>query len=173
MEPVAGPLGLISTVLGLSSQRQQFVVGTLKKAATLTGIKWIQGTQGDYTSSNYNGVGLYSYSAGTWTLVASSTDDGNIWKAASGIASKAFSSTYNAAAGVYAMSMLYCSTGAVTTIPTIGNYTAASSLGGQTLDFTNSASIFGRIASRTSLISSTAASGLTVATNNTFALFAY
>lgn len=102
-----GPLSGV-TNQPLVNQRQFFQAIYLPKAQTLTGLTWIQGTQGNYTADNYNGVFIYSISGGTMTLERSSTDDGDIWKAAPGFASKAFSTTYTAAAGWYIIGGLWC-----------------------------------------------------------------
>lgn len=130
----------------------------LPYATTITGIKWLQVVQGSYTANNYNGVGLYTYSAGTLTLVASSTDDGNIWKAAPGMASKAFSSQYPAAAGLYFAAHLY-NQSAVVTAPQIGAFVNANG-GLFALDFTNSARIVGQVTSQASLPATQAMSGV-------------
>jgi hypothetical protein len=82
---------------------------------TITGVKWYQVVQGAYTADNYNGVGLYSISGGTLTLVASSTDDGNIWKATGATwGNKAFTTTYTATRGTYYIGALINATGAIT-----------------------------------------------------------
>jgi hypothetical protein len=109
----------------------------LPAATTITGAKWFQIVAGVYTADNYNGIGLYTYSGGTLTLVASSTDDGTIWKS-TGALSKAFSSPYSAAAGVYFLGFIYNSS-AQTTAPSITGATNKSS--GAYIDFTNSAKI--------------------------------
>ena len=61
---IPNPLVLIGFG-ALTSQRINFVAVWLPKAATITGVKWIQSANGSYTASNYNGVGLYTYSGGT------------------------------------------------------------------------------------------------------------
>ena len=138
----------------------------LPVSTTLTGVKWKQVTAGNYTANNYNGVGLYSISGGTCTLVASSTDDGNIWKTTSGtIGSKAFSSTYAASPGVYMVVALHSSS-ANTTSPVIGMLTGLSGFINTTWDFTNSAKSSGLISSLTALPSPTQAfSGITASTS--------
>jgi hypothetical protein len=109
----------LSTTVALSSGQIRFVPVWLPTAQTITGVKWYQATAGSYTSNNYNGVGLFTYSGGTLTLVASSTDDGTIWTTTSQTwGSKAFSSTYNAAAGLYFIGYIYSSS-AQTTAPAI------------------------------------------------------
>lgn len=76
-------------------------------AATLTGVKYYVSQQGVFTEDNENRIGLYTWSSGTLTLVASSVNDANIWKAVTGFATKAFSSTYAASAGLYFVGGLY------------------------------------------------------------------
>lgn len=161
-EPVIGRLFNMSTVLGaMVDNVVRFTMVYLPKAATITGVKWYHGTQGAYTADGYNGVGLYTLSAGTLTLVASSTNDGNIWKAASTtVGSKAFSSTYAAAAGVYVVAALYCHS-AETTAPEIGvlpNVASATII--STFDFANSVKLFATLLSQTSLPASQASSGI-------------
>ena len=90
---------MINSVNGavLVEAQAEFVAVWLDKAQTITGVKWYQTVAGNYTGDNYNGVGLYSYSGGTITLVASSTNDANIWKAtANTVGSKAFTTPYSA-----------------------------------------------------------------------------
>jgi hypothetical protein len=157
---------------GLVTGTPRFVAIYLPKAATITGVKWFQNVQGVYTASNYNGVGLYSYSAGTLTLVASSTDDGTIWKATGGTwGSKAFSGTYSASAGLFFICAMYNSS-AQTTGATIGSAIAPNTTAMQTVDFTNNAKI-SSTGSATTLPSPTQAmSGLTaVAQNPAFWLY--
>jgi hypothetical protein len=139
---VTGHVGLTDGILTL-------VAVYLPTAQTITGVKWLQGAQGNYTADNYNGVGLYSYSAGTLTLVASCANDGNIWKAtANAIASKAFSSQYPAAAGLYYIGFLYNNSAEVAN-PTIGSNSGVGAI--SALDLTNSAKLFAILNSQTAL----------------------
>lgn len=131
----------------------------LNKPETLTGAIWYQVTQGSYTANNYNGVGLCSYSGGTLTLVASSTNDGNIWKAtANTYSTKAFSSTYAAAAGLYFVVFLYCRSAQVTA-PTVGIRGAVANAAVWSLDFTNSIKPYLFMNGQTALPATQAASG--------------
>ncbi len=153
----------ISITGALTSQLFKIFAVHLPVAATLTGVRWWHVIQGVYTANNYNGVGLYTYSGGTLTLVASSTDDGNIWKAAANTwSSKAFSNTYAAAAGLFFVGNLYCSS-AQTTAPTIGAGSAITNAALSPVDFTNSARFIAQAASLTALPSSQAMSGLSAA----------
>jgi hypothetical protein len=129
-------------------------------AQTITGVEWYQGTNGNYTANNYNGWGLYSFSGGTATLVASTTNNGSIFQSGTGVMTAAFSSTYAASAGVYYVAPLY-SESAVTQAPLfVGN----NSLGGNGSTGVSTGPYLGRLAGQTALpspqtMSSTIASG--------------
>jgi len=165
---VNGGLGDATGTYTMADNRVCFMATYLKKAGTITGIKWKQATQGSYTADGYNGVGLYTYSGGTLTLVASSTDDGNIWKATTGtISSKAFSSTYAASAGLHFIGVLYCNS-SQSTAPVIGAILGAT---GTNIvnDFTNSAKLNGHVVGQTSLPASIAMSSITAFFNEPWA----
>jgi hypothetical protein len=154
-EPVMGGLNILNATIAQVSTQFAITAVYLPKAATITGVKWYQSVAGNYTANNYNGVGLYTYSGGTLTLVASSTDDGNIWKATSNTwSSKAFSATYAAAAGLYFIGEVYNSS-AQTTAPSFGGTVQAVNAGVVVADFTNSAKLVGLLAAQTSLPAST------------------
>lgn len=154
------PIQNIVSSQAMVPQRCYFIPIYLKEDATLTGVKWYQDAQGVYTANNYNGIGLYSYSNGTLTLVASSTNDGNVWKGASNsIQSKAFSSTYSATRGLYFIAPIW-SASATTTAPAVGSDTLRN-LNISSMDFTNSAKLYSQISSLTSLPSTQAMSGTT------------
>jgi len=133
----------ISSGATMSTGRCEWHAYFLPTAKTITGVKWWQSVAGVYTAANYCGVGLYSATPiGNMTLVASSTNDGNIWKQASNtLGTKAFSGTYNAAAGLYYIAILWGSSATPTT-PQIGVSTTPSSSTGA-FDFTNSAKLLG------------------------------
>lgn len=137
-EPITGDVYKTSSSTNLTDGQVRWVAVYIPRSMTITGVKFMQQTQGSYTADNYNGVGLYSYSGGNLTLVASSTDDGNIWKATSFTwSSKAFSSTYAASAGLYFVALLYNSS-AQTTAPALRANQLSSDLL-NTVDFTNTA----------------------------------
>lgn len=117
-------------------------------------------TAGDYTSDNYNGIALYSYSGGTLTLVASTTNDGNIWKGATGTAqTKAFSSTYSAAPGIYYVAFLW-NASATITVPVLGAASDVQTPASYQF-FTNSAKIGAAQQGLNSFLSSLTMSSLT------------
>jgi hypothetical protein len=127
----------LTTVLAMTDGQIYLSAVYLPTAATITGARWFQNVAGVYTADNYNGVGLYSYSGGTLTLVASSTDDGTIWKS-TGTQSKAFSTPYSAVAGVYYLGFIYNSSAQTTAPSIVGSPNKTS---GAYIDFTNSAKI--------------------------------
>lgn len=136
----------------------------LPKPQTLTGVKWYQNTAGNYTGDNNNKVGLYTYSGGTLTKVAESTNDANLWKATGGtFGSKAFSSTYAAGAGLYFIAILY-NQSSQTTAPVI-NKQPDQPVNTLAVDFTNSAKLASKLTGQTDLPSSQAMSGLTAETD--------
>lgn len=140
----------------------------LPKDATITGVKWWQNTIGSYTSANYNGIGLYSYSGGTLTLIASSTNDGNIWQtaASNSMGSKAFSSTYSASAGIYYIAMVYSASASVTG-PSITTAALNTQTNQVSFDFTNSAKLSASSV-QTSFPSTIAMSTMTASTASYF-----
>lgn len=161
-EPIAGNLANIEASQSLATGRMFLISAYLPVAATLTGIKWWQTTQGNYTASDYNGVGLYTYAGGTLTLVASSTNDGDIWKAASNSwQAKAFSATYAAAAGIYFIALVW-NRSAQTTAPAVGTMTNISNAAIVAADFTNSAKAWGIVNGITAFPSSQAMSGVSI-----------
>ena len=145
----------------------------LDAPATITGAKVFLGLQGAYTASNYNGIGLYSVSGGTLTLVASSTNDGNIWKAASTtIVSKAFTSPYVAAAGVYYVATMY-NRSAETTAPKLTALGTSFLADLNSSNFTNSLFIQGVFTSGAALPSTITASAVSSAYANPIVVYIY
>lgn len=140
-EPIFGNLTNLTTSYTLADNTTIYTAVYLPVAATITGVAWVQGIAGNYTADNYNGVGLYTYSAGNITKVASSTDDGNIWKGTvSTFQTKNFSATYAATAGLYYIGILYNNSAQVTA-PTVSAISSTSSTGAKSADFTNSAKL--------------------------------
>ena len=81
-----------------------FIAYYLPKAETITGVKWFQGTLAAGSSGSF---GLYSVSAGTITLQASSSFDTTVFSTSQNtFKSKAFNSTYAAPAGLYYIGVL-------------------------------------------------------------------
>lgn len=150
--------------LGTATSSSSLIDGTifwmaihLPVARTLNGVKWLQIAQGNYTADNNNRIGLYSYSGGTLTQVAATTNNGDLWKAtANTLPSEPFSATYSAPAGTYFVALLWNNVAVVST-PKIGATTTITSSGFQNLDFTNSAKVFGVLAGQTDLPSPTQA----------------
>lgn len=148
-----------STVLVDNTVRFQSVY--LPKAATLTGVRVYVRVQGSYTADNNNRIGLYTYSGGTLTLVASSTNSGTLWTSgANAFQTIAFSSTYAASAGLYFVGLLY-NQSAQTTAPALAGGTALNNVAMTTMLGTNSIKFLGTLAAQNDLPSSQASSGIT------------
>lgn len=134
------PLGIsltaAGTTTGMTDARLWLIPVYVAVPTTLIGVKWYQATTGNYTADNYNGIGLYSVSGGVATLVASSTNDGNIWKGSVLWQSKAFSSPYVVtAAATYYIGALYNSSAQVTAPGAMGVSITTAAV--QTFDFTS------------------------------------
>ena len=149
----------------LNNDRVRFFPVYLKIAATLTGVKWISRIQGNYTASGENRIGLYSYSAGTLTLVAASANNGNLWKAtANTMVATPFSATYDAVAGLYFIGEIHNSSANVVTPAIAASTQALGDVAQSTMDLTNSARFSSFIAA-SALPATQAMSGLTTGTN--------
>jgi hypothetical protein len=159
-EAFACSLNEAESSTNLSSGVMIWVSVYLTSAQTITGVKFRQYTQGNFTGSNENSISLYSYSGGTITRVAVSANDANIWKGASSSTQAVpFGTPYTASAGVYYIGLLY-SQSAQTTAPALF---AAPSLGDNTIvvgDFTNSARFVASVGGRTSSPASIAMSSI-------------
>jgi hypothetical protein len=132
----------------------RFVPYYLPQSQTITGVKFYQANTANYTGNNYNGVGLYSYSAGTLTLVASSTNSASFWiNTINTWVTKPFSSTYSASAGIYYIGMMYSFSSQTTAPQTIGGSTVNNNFA--TFDLTNSAKIAGVSATGQTVLPST------------------
>lgn len=122
--------------LAIVNQRILFSNIYIPESATdLTGIYWVQTVTGAYTADNNNKVGLYSVDGDSIRLIASSANDGDLWKAAdSTFQYKAFSSAYSdPEPGVYYTAFIYCISGS-TTAPQLGaRYNAISGLNARAL----------------------------------------
>jgi len=160
--PVLYSLGAAAV---LTSGAVRFVPYYLVNPATITGVKFYQANTANYVGNNYNGVGLYSYSAGTLTLVASTTNAASFWiNTINTWVTKAFSSPYSAPAGVYYIGMMYSFSSQTTAPQTIAGSTA--NVGFATMDLTNSAKISAVSATgQTVLPSSIAMSSINSAVN--------
>jgi hypothetical protein len=154
------PIYSITTTNNMGDGTVYFIAVYLTAGQTITGATAFITTQGDYTADNNNKVGLYTYSAGTLTLVASCATDGNLWKAsANTYIQKDFSSTYAASAGLHFVAFLYNSS-AVNTAPALGRMASVTAAAANAPGTTNSGKLYGTLASQTDLPASQAMSGI-------------
>ena len=106
----------------LTDGRIQLIPVYYYETTTVTGVILNLVVQGNYVGDNYNGIGLYSYSGGVLTLRASSTNDSEIWKATGYTnITKAFSTPYSAAPGLYFVAALYNSSSQATAPTLLGS----------------------------------------------------
>jgi hypothetical protein len=69
----------------LNSGLMQMTSIYVHKPMIVSGVGYMLATPGSYTASDYNGIGIYSFDkiTKTYTLIASTPNDGNIWKVSS------------------------------------------------------------------------------------------
>lgn len=152
----AGPPGFTvpvnNSAVTLVNQTARSTLIYIPKPMTITGVKFIITVQGNYTSTGYNGLALYSLNSATGLLtqVAATTTSTTIWASAPGMITVPFATPYAANEGVYAVLNLY-QRSAETTAPQLGAATMNVNL--MAMDFPNSIK-FGGAISTTSLASS-------------------
>lgn len=147
-----------STSLGLTDG-QCFLTGIyIDRDTIVTGVRFAMATIGDYTADNNNRIGLYKVSGGNATLVASTANNGDLWKGAQySWIQHAFSSPYNAEKGAYYIGFIY-NNSAQTTAPAVyaGEITNLSNMG----SFFNEVRIKGTISNITDLPNSFQTNGI-------------
>jgi hypothetical protein len=159
--------------INLANNQLRLIAVYVPIAQTITGVKWFQTIQGNFTGSGYNGVGLYTYSGGTVTLVASSADSEATWETftANSWGNVAFSTPYSASAGLFYVAALYNGTGtAPQLLGTVNSGNANVNIG----DFSNSAKLSLTLNTQSSLPASLSMSGVGVTVSgNNLALYLY
>ena len=99
----------------MTSGQIYWIAMYLTAPATITGAYVPFNRAGNYTANNNNRIGLYSTDGTTLTQVASIADTPTMWTTTSGsMLTQAFTSTYNAPAGLYYMAYLWCSSVTIT-----------------------------------------------------------
>ena len=122
----------------------------IPKTDTISGVCWTQQTSYTFVADHNNKVGLYSYSGGTLTLVASSANDGNLWKSGTGRKSKAFTAPVAVSKGVYYIAtLLNGSSGTISANITRSVLNISSTM--QNNGFANSAILHGSLSAQTDL----------------------
>jgi hypothetical protein len=139
----------------MTDARISFMAVYLSNGATITGVKFQQDSSGTYTADNENRIGLYTYnsSTGELTLVASSANNGDLWKGVQReIQTVPFTTPYVAAEGLYFVGLIYNTSAATRTPRLLANSNDADYL--NTLGFTNNAGFGLAASSQTTLGSS-------------------
>jgi hypothetical protein len=141
-----GPPPFLNSGPSLSLTDGQIIWGIAKiyKKGPITGAKFWQQTQGNYTADNNNKIGLYTYDgAGVLTKVAETANNGDLWKGtAASTQTVPFTATYDANIGLYFTATIY-NQSAQTTAPTIGTTLSSGLSGIVGFDFSNNAKTFG------------------------------
>ncbi|MES2060216.1 MAG: hypothetical protein V4438_04265 [Patescibacteria group bacterium] len=159
-ETLYGSVSDMTTNNALTDNAGRFSAIYIPKQTTIVGCEFFMVTQGSYTADQTNQCALYSYSGGTLTQVASSTNNGNLWKAANNTFIKEpFALTYSASPGLYFVATLYNNSAQVTA-PTLGSFAAFLAASVSTQDFTNSAKLSASLGTQNTLTTSSAASAL-------------
>lgn len=157
--PIAAYAGMISytDLVDSIAFGQSFYIS---KTTIVTGVRFIQRTQGVYAADNYNGIALYRLTGGTsLSKVTETANNGDLWKGASySLQTIPFTSAQTLTPGVYYVVGLYNSS-SQTTAPNIycWNYLGAIN---NLLTGTNGNRIAGTLASQTSLPSTISANTL-------------
>lgn len=162
-EPVGVSLLRATNAFNMTDQQIRFFVVRVREAGTITGAEFPISTQGNYTAANYNGFGLYTLdpSTGLLTQVASTPDDGNLFKGATGsMVQKAFTTPYTAAAGFYYIALLHCRSAVVTSPVIPGNQSVGAAVVMES-GFLNNNKVCATLSTQTSLPSSVNMSALT------------
>lgn len=160
-QTVGADISRLVSSLNLTDGQVRFVAVYISKPQYITGVKWLQIVQGNYTADNDNGVGLYTYSGGTLTQVARDTNNGNVWKAAANTyAQEPFTAPYFATPGLYYIGYIYNNSAQVT-VPSAAITTSSLGTNAANGDFTNSAKLYGSINTQTTLPTSQLMSGVT------------
>ena len=144
-ETVGQNLSLANVSTNMTDNQIKYTAVYLPKAATITGAKFYVRVLGSYTPDQNNRIGLYSYSGGTLTLVASCANTAALWTSgANAIQTIPFTTPYAAAAGIYYVAFLYNNSAQVTG-PALGSCVALNNaaMSGTAYGFANSAKLHG------------------------------
>jgi len=129
-ETINVPLLLAGAATTLNDASIKYQSLYCHKSGTATGIAIRISTQGSFVADNFNGVALFTQSAGTLTQVAISANDGNIWQQVPGVYGIPFTTPYAVTAGtVYWVAFLYNSS-SQTTAPVVRGVNLVDNIGG-------------------------------------------
>lgn len=82
---VAMPLSLqdvpLNTQVNLTDNRGVFTLFYIPEPVTITGVRFVLQTAGNYTGDNYNGFKLYSVGTASYTRIDSTANNADVWKA--------------------------------------------------------------------------------------------
>jgi hypothetical protein len=95
---------------------------------TVTGVKFMQGTQGSYTADNTNAVSLWSFNGTTWTKIAEGANTGTLFSTVSNnVVTAPFTGTLTVNPGLYQIMWIW-NASATTTAPMIRTHNGIGTL---------------------------------------------
>lgn len=108
-----------SASVTLTDGRFMFAPVWLSKRSTITGVAFLPATVGNFVGDAENAVGLYSYAAGTITLISKTANNEAFWKNSTGtFVQVPLAAPQTLAAGLYFVGTLY-NNSAQTAAPTV------------------------------------------------------
>jgi hypothetical protein len=131
MQTIGAEWGDINTGSALTDNRLHLAyIGTPEFDTTVSSVTFYQSTLGDYTADQENRIGLYELNNGTGvlTLVASTANNGSLWKTSLGLIDTNFSASASVTSGSpYFIAALYNSSAQVTQPQILGDASNVSS----------------------------------------------
>jgi len=147
-----------SATIALTDAQVRYMPVWVTKDATVTSLVFYMKTQGSYTGDQTNQVGLYTFSSGVLTRVATSTNNANLWTASANTwLTVNLSSTYYATKGLYFVGVLW-NASATTTAPGLLGFSLSNATQGG-YDFATGVTVSGTQNSQNSLPSSVTMNG--------------
>lgn len=152
------PIHYCNTAGALTDNQIRLSAVTVPNTYTITGVKIYSRVAGVFTADQNNKIGLYSYNAGTLTLIASGTTN---WQgAANTFINIPFTNTLSINSGVYFVAAIY-NNSAQTTAPSLASGTALNNAVMASPSLTNGAKLYSSLSTQNDLPSTINSTGLT------------
>jgi hypothetical protein len=144
----------VTTTFTLTDGLILFAAALVPVGVTITGVGYYQGVAGVYTGDNENRFGLYTFSGGTYTRVALTANNTELWKGTAQEERRvALTSTYVTTTSVIYIASIY-NNSAQTTAPNIGMYATLANAAVSGSGFSGIGRLCGFISGQTTLASS-------------------
>lgn len=164
-----GLIGAGATTFALTDNSAVYMAVLVERTQLIDTVRMVSRTAGNYTADQFNGIALFTQSAGTYTQVSISANLPNIWKATDYSAFEVvLSPAYQATAGQILYVGLFYNSSAQTTAPVLfsgvdNSATFASTVG---WGFSNSNRLYGAKTLSDTAPSTIAASALSSSTTS-------